>query len=231
MTKYIKFTILTLLLQVLSLQIYAQEVPQFIHYQGNLASINGNPVNDNLQMIFSIYAQQTAGSRLWGPEIHNGVVVEDGLFNVQLGTIIALSADVFQGTRYLEIGVAGETLAPRQRIGSIAYALVSETVPDGAVTSNKIADGAVTQSKLAGNISHPDYDSGWRADDNRLAHKERFSHNLGVIPMRLEIWFSPEQFPKTVYSVRLSWHNKDMGPVSISGTADSIYLHISTAPL
>ena len=107
----------------------AQEIPQLIHYLGNLASSNGNAVNDNLQMIFRIYDQETAGSLLW-TEIHDGVVVEEGLFNVQIGTITEFSADLFQGGRYLEISVAGETLSPRQKIGSLPFALVAQSVPE-----------------------------------------------------------------------------------------------------
>lgn len=133
MCKPTKFMTIVLLALLWSLQVQAQDVPQFIHYQGNLASTNGNPVNSNLQMIFRIYDQETGGSALW-TEIHDGVAVEEGLFSVVLGSVDPannpITSELFSGESYLDINIAGEPLDPRQKIGSLPFALVAQSVPE-----------------------------------------------------------------------------------------------------
>src|ERR1019366_8262845 len=44
-----------------------------------------------------------------------------------------------------------QLLAPDQRFGAVGYAMVSATVPDGALTGAKLAYGAVTSLQLAPN--------------------------------------------------------------------------------
>lgn len=126
MLEYPKLLLITSVMLFWSLQVQAQDVPQFIHYQDNLANTNGNPVNDNLQMIFLIVAEETGGPALW-TEIHNGVLVEEGLFNVQLGEFTPFPSALFSDERYLEINIAGEELTPRQKIGSMPFALTTES--------------------------------------------------------------------------------------------------------
>ena len=79
-TTVITFNILLIIVLAFT-AVSAQEVPEFIHYQGNLASANGNPVNDNLQMFFRIFDVESDGEFLW-EERHTGVDIEDGLFSV-----------------------------------------------------------------------------------------------------------------------------------------------------
>jgi hypothetical protein len=79
-------------------------------------------------------------------------VVSDGLFSVQLGgqTGGGVPTSVLSGDIWLEITVAGETLSPRERLGTVPYAMQASTaltVPDGSITTEKIADGAITQDK------------------------------------------------------------------------------------
>jgi hypothetical protein len=51
------------------------------------------------------------------------VAVFDGIYNVLLGSVTALDASVFSGDdRWLEVKVGDDTLSPRQRITSVAYA-------------------------------------------------------------------------------------------------------------
>lgn len=56
-------------------------------------------------------------------------------------------------------------------------------------------------AKITGGLK-PDYDSGWYADEASTNHKTTKTHNLGVIPSRIQFWFSPDNPPSNwVYPV------------------------------
>ena len=94
----------------------------------------------------------TGGNLVWGPESHAAVPVSDGLFNVGLGSLTSggIPTTVWNGDRYLEVTVNGETLEPRELIRSVPIAGMALTVPDGAIGTTQIADGAVTPDKASG---------------------------------------------------------------------------------
>jgi hypothetical protein len=100
-------------------------------------------------MTFALWDAATGGNLVWGPESHAAVPVSDGLFSVGLGsqTSGGIPTTVWDGDRYLEITVGGETLSPRELIRSVPIAGMALTVPDGAIGTEQIADGAVTQAK------------------------------------------------------------------------------------
>jgi hypothetical protein len=56
----------------------------------------------------------------------------------------------------------------------------------------------------------PDYDSGWFADNTSTGHTTTLSHNLGVIPRKIEIQFSPTNppsgwvYPVSVYGMSVN---------------------------
>lgn len=117
----------------------ADSVPTTINYQGRLTdnSPNQNPIDGNVQMSFAIWDSATGGTRLW-LEPASGTIavpVSGGIFDAILGGAgVPIPPSVFSsGTnRYLEITVDGETLAPRQRIGSVGYAHQAEKAADAA---------------------------------------------------------------------------------------------------
>ena len=103
--------------------------PEIIHYQGRLSRVSGAPVPATISLTFSIFDQPAGGARLWSAR-YDGVTVTRGVFNVMLGSAApytetgSFSAALFaDDTRYLEVIVITSTLSPRQRIGSVAYAL------------------------------------------------------------------------------------------------------------
>jgi hypothetical protein len=120
-----------------------------VNYQGRLADNAGAPLDGTYGMSFALYDAATDGSLIWGPESHTAVPVSDGLFSVGLGsqTSGGIPTSVWNGDRYLEITVGGETLEPRELIRSVPIAGMALTVPDGAIGAEQIADGAVTQDK------------------------------------------------------------------------------------
>jgi hypothetical protein len=99
--------------------------PGRLTYQGHLMDESGNAVPDGeYVMAFSLYDAPTAGSLLWGPETHT-VEVDDGYFAALLGRDDAIGADDLASDTYLEIEVGGETMTPRHRLTSVAFALVA----------------------------------------------------------------------------------------------------------
>jgi len=167
-----------LLLPVLALGQVTVAVPQTIGYQGRLLQAGGAPENGaNVQLTFTIYDTETAGSAKWSET--QTVNFTNGFYAVFLGSTSIPSGQAllaaFDGhDRWLELRVgSGTPLIPRQRIASVAYAMsatnalhaasadsattaghavtadLASAVADGAVTAGKIADGAVTAGKIA----------------------------------------------------------------------------------
>jgi hypothetical protein len=107
------------------------EIPATISYQGSLKK-NGAPVNGSLDINFSIYTVKSGGVPLW-TEMHGDpaipgdpgeVIVTNGRFNVELGSINPLSTLSFDEKYYLGITVAGDSeMTPREPFTSVGYAL------------------------------------------------------------------------------------------------------------
>ena len=126
-------------------------VPGQMSYQGQLTDVAGRPVdNPSLSMTFRIYAEENGGVAVW--EETQSVMVDGGMYNVLLGSVMPISGEVFsEDGRWLEVEVAGEVLSPRQRMGSVGYAMraeMADTVAMGGVMTNMLADGAVTVNKI-----------------------------------------------------------------------------------
>jgi hypothetical protein len=112
-----------------------------VNYQGRLADSGGAPLDGTYGMSFALYDALTAGSMVWGPENHTAVPVSEGLFSVGLGSLTGggIPTSVWDGDRYLEITVGGETLSPRELIRSVPIAGMALTVPDGAIEASKLS--------------------------------------------------------------------------------------------
>jgi hypothetical protein len=110
------------LVAVLTILASAQ-VPQMINYQGKLTTSAGAPVNDTLQIVFTIYADEAGTTPLW-TETQPTVEILKGVFNVLLGSVDSIPDSVFDGTvRYLGVKVAGDSeITPRMPMVSVAYA-------------------------------------------------------------------------------------------------------------
>ncbi len=111
-----------------------------VNYQGRLADSGGTPLDETLGMSFSLWDADTGGSLVWGPESHAAVPVSEGLFSVGLGSQTGggIPTTTWNGDRYLEITVGGETLSPRELIRSVPIAGMALTVPDGSVESSDL---------------------------------------------------------------------------------------------
>jgi hypothetical protein len=120
------FVIVLSLIIVSSFTISSAQVPQMINYQGKLTTPAGAPVNDTLQMVFSIYSDEGGTNLLW-TETQPTVEVLKGVFNVLLGNVTPIPYSVFDGSvRYLGVKVGGDPeITPRKKMVSVAYAYKS----------------------------------------------------------------------------------------------------------
>ncbi|MCK4223593.1 MAG: hypothetical protein KAX39_00330 [candidate division Zixibacteria bacterium] len=104
------------------------DVPQMINYQGKLTTASGGCVGDTtISMTFKIYADLTTPTSLWS-ETQDSVKVEDGIFNVLLGSVNPIPDSVFdRSTRYLGVKVGADNeMSPRKPLVSVGYAFRSE---------------------------------------------------------------------------------------------------------
>jgi len=100
---------------------WSDPIPHLINYQGVLTDDAGNPLNAPQNLTFRIYNLESGGSRLWG-ETQNNVPVENGLFNVILGSVNPLDLP-FDEDYWLEIEAGiSDTLLPRVKQTSVGYA-------------------------------------------------------------------------------------------------------------
>ena len=112
-----------------------------LSYQGYLTDASDEPLTGDVDITFRLYDAPSGGAALW-TEAHtnaNAVPVDDGLFNVMLGSLTPISSTVWSsGASYLGVQVGDDAeMSPREAIGNVPTAL---TVPDGAITREKIGD-------------------------------------------------------------------------------------------
>ncbi len=123
-----------LLLQVTSVAAQNPPVPMLLNYQGQLKDAAGVPKNGTFSMTFRFFDAATGGRQLpaASPWTETQLVaVSEGVFNVLLGSVADLPDGLFEGgpadskgpLLFLEVTVENETLAPRKRVGSAAYAI------------------------------------------------------------------------------------------------------------
>ena len=118
------------------------EVPQMINYQGRLADSGGAPLDTIVSMRFRIYADSTTSTYLW-TETHASVTVDEGLFNVLLGSVTAVPDSVFDGSmRYLGIKVGSDSeMTPRGKLVSVGYAFHSGSADTAEYAKQGASDG------------------------------------------------------------------------------------------
>ncbi len=110
----------------------AAQVPSSINYQGLLMNNLGSYPDTTVFLTFSIYDAPFDGNVIWS-ESQLGIVIEDGLFEVRLGSNTPLSASVFSDVnRWLGITVGtSPEISPRIQLVTVPYAFKVSTI-DGA---------------------------------------------------------------------------------------------------
>ena len=145
---------------MLSLCIMANDaqsaIPETINYQGYLTDNSGNPINATVSMTFRIYTVASGGTALW-TETQSNVPVNEGIYNVILGSVASLGALPFDVPYFLGVTVGIDSeMTPRQALTSVAYALTADTalnVPSNVINSTMIQDGTISSADVNFNFA------------------------------------------------------------------------------
>ncbi len=123
------------LLYLAALSSASAQAPEMFRYQGRLVD-GTNLVNATLPMSFKLYNAENNGTLLY--EDSSSVQIVDGLYSTMIGddtTLGSLENALTNATVYLELTIDSETLAPRERLVSVPYALNTggDTDPAGTI--------------------------------------------------------------------------------------------------
>jgi hypothetical protein len=138
-------------------------IPHFINLEGRLTDVKGNPILSPAQVEFELYQGGSAAGAGSGTVVYQEIATispaSDGTYSYLLGSGsplngTQLSAAAFNTTQdvYLQLDIDNQAVLPRMRIVSQAWALMAETIQDGAITTPKIVDGSVINSKLGTDV-------------------------------------------------------------------------------
>ena len=107
----------------------AQQTPSSVNFQGRLTDSSGNSVNGTESIAFSIWNAASGGSQLW-TETQNSVQVSSGVYNVSLGSVVALSSGVFiSSSTWLQIQVGTDNpMTPRLQFQATPYAFTAASL-------------------------------------------------------------------------------------------------------
>ncbi len=170
------FSMLAIVTWLLTVGIAHSQIPRTINYQGYLTTPTGAPVsNPALQMVFNIYNVASSGSALHTET--QTVVVNNGIFNVLLGSAATLTLP-FDVQYYLGVTPGADPeMSPRQPLAASPYAIRAATAatattaisansattattadalsPAATVPGSQIANASITATKLAANGCTP----------------------------------------------------------------------------
>ncbi|HEX7069722.1 MAG TPA: tail fiber domain-containing protein [Rhodothermales bacterium] len=139
-----------------------------ISYQGFL-TVDGAAVDDPAATLtFRLFDAAEGGSAVWF-EMHTGVAIEDGVFQVELGASTPLTGVDFETRKWLGVALGGleaPLLEPRMPITAAPIALRARSLSDGAVVAGD--NVTVTRSGDAVVVSAvvPDVDATWQKGGN-----------------------------------------------------------------
>lgn len=136
-------------------------VPRVLPFEGSY-TLDGQPVNSNTPMSFSLYEQGIGGAPIWSSS-NRSVDVSDGRFAVALGDAndaTPIPEDAFASSSlFLEIIAEGSALSPRQRIAPAPQALAAARavhdfdVPGSLGVSDSLSVGPSSISAATGHAS------------------------------------------------------------------------------
>ena len=140
--------------------VFAEWGPPQIAVQGVLTNLADEPVEGPVNLLFSIYQSKDSINPAWS-ELHSGVALADGRFDLLLGVKKPLdSPPLFEQFDSLWVGVSidGGAELPRAPLSSVGYAMqarhavycdelsgpVANVDCDGCVSSGDIEDAGIT---------------------------------------------------------------------------------------
>ena len=100
-------------------------IPHLLRFQANIQDSSGMALDGAYNISFKIYDVRTQGAPLW-QETHTNVQVQQGLLDLELGSITALEL-AFDRQYWLGVEVENDgEMSPRFRLTSAPYAFSSE---------------------------------------------------------------------------------------------------------
>jgi hypothetical protein len=102
MKKLFTLYVITILLVLFTSTVVGQDVsvmPTLINYQGFLTNQNGTTLNGSYQITFALYSEPTGAASIVWDETHDAINIENGLFNVLLGSIDTITVDDLDGVK------------------------------------------------------------------------------------------------------------------------------------
>ena len=143
----------TLLLVALAQPSHA-EVPLLLNYQGLIRTTSDSLVTRTISGSFSIYDSPTNGERLWSES--QSIEAHQGRFHTLLGGSNPIPTNLFaDANRYLTFSVNDDAeFLPRQRITSVAYAIVSSSADTASYSqrsgqAENVNDNNITPRSLS----------------------------------------------------------------------------------
>lgn len=173
-----------------------------VNYQGFLTDSAGNPVNDTLDVVLSLYALDTGGAPLW-TESQTGVPVSDGLFSVLLGSVTPLPQTLFAQNDNLWLGIAigaDAEMTPRDKLASAPYAMAG-ALPSGVIVmwSGSIATVPAGWQPCDGANGTPDL-------RDRFVVGAGASYAVGSSGGASQVALTTSQLPAHTHSATVSQH-------------------------
>lgn len=136
--------------------VFAQ-VPAKLGYQGLLLKADGQPEVGVVAVTFSVYSAATGGTPLWSEP--QQIALTNGFYATFLGDVTPIPSSAFSGPeRFLELSIGGSALTPRQRVGSVAYALMAtdaRNVVGGTVDASSVKVAGTTVIDGTGKLVGP----------------------------------------------------------------------------
>ncbi|MDJ0867908.1 MAG: hypothetical protein QNK03_17520 [Myxococcota bacterium] len=132
--------------------------PADVGYQGKLLDAAGAPLPGPVNIELAIWDALSDGARLYR-EVHLDQPLTGGVFDVLIGAGDfregSFDSTLFESAnRYLEVTIAGETLAPRQPFTSVAYALQSgDAATVGLILPTEIVTNSTIDAVFSTNVS------------------------------------------------------------------------------
>ena len=127
-------------------------VPRLINYQGILTDDTGTPITGTHDLTFTIYPDSTLGATVLWSELHSGVEINAGLFNVILGKTVTIPDSLLaDGDRWMGITVDGGTeMTPRMQLTSVPWALRAAVAVGGGDHAATHQNGGADELNVAG---------------------------------------------------------------------------------
>jgi len=145
--KYRLFIIISILIIIPQISF---GIPMKLNYQGFLKNKNKDIISSSVSIQFSLYNSEDSNDAVW-TELHENVLVNEGMFNVVLGEITALNGSLFDDDLYLGIKIDNDPeMKPRHKFHSAAFAIKASAAQSlsGNLNGNQILDRTIDITKL-----------------------------------------------------------------------------------